>query len=66
MIAATRNPAHADRLRIDAMLVGYYALCPRKAWLSLRGLWMEQESDQVAVGRLPEERSYWRARLNTK
>lgn len=42
------------------MLVGYYALCPRKAWLSMRGLWMEQESDAVAIGRLIDQTSYAR------
>lgn len=47
-------------LRIGGMLVGYYRLCPRKAWLSMRGLWMEQESDAVALGRLLDEHSYER------
>lgn len=42
------------------MLVGYYVICPRKAWLSLRGLWMEQESTAVALGRLIDETSYTR------
>lgn len=42
------------------MLVGYYRLCPRKAWLSMRGIWMEQESDTVALGRLLDEHSYGR------
>lgn len=48
-------------LRIGGMLVGYYRLCPRKAWLSLRGLWMEQESDVVALGRLLDQHAYDRA-----
>lgn len=43
------------------MLVGYYRLCPRKAWLSMRGIWMEQESETVALGRLLDEHSYDRA-----
>ena len=42
------------------MLVGYYVLCPRKAWLSLNGLWMEQESTTVALGRQIGESSYER------
>lgn len=46
--------------RIGGMLVGYYLICPRKAWLSMRGLWMEQESDAVALGRLLEAGSYGR------
>ncbi len=49
------------KLRIGGMLVGYYRLCPRKAWLSMRGIWMEQESDTVALGRLLDEHSYDRA-----
>lgn len=48
-------------LRIGGMLVGYYRLCPRKAWLSMRGIWMEQESDTVALGRLLDQSSYDRA-----
>jgi CRISPR-associated exonuclease Cas4 len=44
------------------MLVGYYVLCPRKAWLSMHGLWMEQESEAVALGRLIDRTSYARAR----
>jgi len=42
------------------MLVGYYVLCPRKAWLSINGLWMEQESTTVALGRQIDAGSYER------
>jgi CRISPR-associated exonuclease Cas4 len=42
------------------MLVGYYVLCPRKAWLSMNGLWMEQESTAVALGRHVDNTSYER------
>ncbi len=48
-------------LRVGGMLIGYYLICPRKAWLSLRGLWMEQESDTVALGRLLDETTYARS-----
>lgn len=48
-------------LRVGGMVLGYYLICPRKAWLSLRGLWMEQESDAVAQGRLLDEVTYQRA-----
>ncbi len=54
-MTATPNP------RIGGMLIGYYHLCPRKAWLSLRGIAMEQESDAVALGRLLDEGSYARS-----
>jgi CRISPR-associated exonuclease Cas4 len=47
-------------VRVGGMLVGYYLLCERKAWLSMRGLWMEQESGRVALGRLNGESSYRR------
>jgi CRISPR-associated exonuclease Cas4 len=46
--------------RVGGMLVGYYVVCPRKAWLSMRGLWMEQESTTVALGRLIGASSYAR------
>jgi len=46
--------------RVGGMLVGYYLLCPRKAWLSMRGLWMEQESTTVALGRQIGASSYTR------
>ncbi len=48
-------------LHIGGMLIGYYQLCPRKAWLSMQGLWMEQESEIVALGRLLDESSYQRS-----
>lgn len=53
-------PATAPRVRIGGMLIGYYLVCPRKAWLSMHGLWMEQEDDTVALGRLLDESSYQR------
>lgn len=46
--------------RAGGMLVGYYLVCRRKAWLSMRGVWMEQESESVAAGRLIDETSYSR------
>jgi CRISPR-associated exonuclease Cas4 len=48
--------------RVGGMLVGYYVLCPRKAWLSMNGLWMEQESTAVALGRHVDNHSYERER----
>ncbi|WP_421828332.1 CRISPR-associated protein Cas4 [Larkinella sp.] len=53
--------ATLTKLRIGGMLVGYYRLCPRKAWLSMRGIWMEQENDTVELGRLLDEHSYDRS-----
>lgn len=48
--------------RVGGMLVGYYIACPRQAWLSLHGLWMEQESELVALGRLIDVTAYARER----
>lgn len=47
-------------IRIGGMLIGYYVVCPRKAWWSMRGVWMEQESEAVAMGRLVDRSSYQR------
>lgn len=46
--------------RVGGMLIGYHAVCPRKAWYSLRGLSMEQESEAVRLGRLLDRTSYAR------
>lgn len=54
--------ARGSGVRIGGMLVGYHLVCPRKAWLSMRGLWMEQESEAVAMGRLLDQTSYKRRR----
>ena len=43
------------------MLFSYYLICPRKAWLVRQGIWMEQESEDVALGRLLDETSYSRS-----
>ena len=46
---------------IGGMLFSYYLICPRKAWLVRQGIWMEQESEDVALGRLLDETSYSRS-----
>lgn len=51
---------------IGGMLVGYYVICPRKAWLSMQGLWMEQESEAVALGRVIDESAFGRDRQNVE
>lgn len=56
------SPPPRSSFRVGGMLVGYYVLCPRKAWLSMNGLWMEQESTTVALGRQIDENSYERER----
>ena len=46
---------------IGGMLFSYFLICPRKAWLVRQGIWMEQESEDVALGRLLDETSYGRS-----
>lgn len=46
---------------IGGMLFSYFLICPRKAWLVRQGIWMEQESEDVALGRLLDEFSYSRS-----
>lgn len=46
---------------IGGMLFSYFLICPRKAWLVRQGIWMEQESEDVALGRLLDEASYSRS-----
>jgi len=58
--ASSSSSTLRSTFRVGGMLVGYYVLCPRKAWLSMRGLWMEQESTTVALGRQIHESSYQR------
>lgn len=45
---------------IGGMLFSYYLICPRKAWLVRQGIYMEQESEDVALGKLLDETSYSR------
>ncbi len=45
-------------LSITGTLVNYFVLCRGKAWLAVHGLWMEQESEAVALGRLLDETTY--------
>ena len=47
-----------NALSVTGTLVNYFVLCRRKVWLAVHGLWMEQESEAVALGRLLDETSY--------
>ncbi|QCR22116.1 CRISPR-associated protein Cas4 [Pontibacter sp. SGAir0037] len=46
---------------ITATVFSYFLICPRKAWLHHQGIRMEQESEDVALGRLLDETSYSRS-----
>jgi CRISPR-associated exonuclease Cas4 len=50
------NHLASRALRVGGMLIGYYALCPRKAWRSMRGLSTEREHGAVAL----PQRTGWR------
>ena len=45
---------------ITGMVLGYFLICPRKAWFSHQGLWMEHESESVLIGRHLDTQSYSR------
>ena len=45
---------------ITGTIFSYSLICPRKAWLHHKGIWMEQESEDVALGRLLDETTYRR------
>ncbi len=55
-------PEDVSPVRIGGMVVGYFFVCRRKAWLTLHDIEMEGESDAVAMGRLIHETSYTRRR----
>ena len=47
-----------DSLRISGTEVNYYFICKRKLWLYSKNLTMEQDSDDVYMGKLVHETSY--------
>jgi CRISPR-associated exonuclease Cas4 len=46
--------------KISGMLYSYYFVCRRKLWYSAHNIDMEQENDNVLIGRLIDENSYSR------
>lgn len=46
---------------ITGTIFSYFLICPRKAWLHHKGICMEQESEDVALGKLLDETSYRRS-----
>lgn len=44
--------------KISGMLYSYYFVCRRKLWYSAHNIDMEQENDNVLIGRLVDENSY--------
>ncbi|MEM6264338.1 MAG: CRISPR-associated protein Cas4 [Bacteroidota bacterium] len=43
---------------MNATVLAYGRICPRKAWLHYHGVRMEHESEAVQIGRLIDEQSY--------
>lgn len=46
--------------KISGMMVYYYYVCPRKLWYFCHDIQMEQENENVAIGKVLDEMSYSR------
>lgn len=46
--------------KITGMMIYYYYVCPRKLWYFCHDIQMEQENENVAIGKLLDETSYSR------
>lgn len=44
--------------KITGLMIYYYFVCKRKLWLSSKNISMEQDSENVAIGRFIDENSY--------
>lgn len=44
--------------KVTGMLYSYYFMCSRKLWYSANNIDMEQENDNVLIGRFLDERAY--------
>lgn len=49
-----------ENLKITGVMINYYFICKRKLWYFTNGIQMEQEHDNVAIGKLIDENSYSR------
>ncbi len=59
------NP-EARRGHVTGVLVSYYCVCHTKLWLFLHKIEMEQESDDVLVGRVLDQVRYGRSQKGVK
>lgn len=55
-------PSNGNLLKLTGTEFSYYHICHRKLWLFSHGIQMEQESDNVLLGKLLHEHSYARER----
>lgn len=46
--------------KITGMMIYYYYVCPRKLWYFCHDIQMEQENENVAIGKVLDEMSYSR------
>ena len=46
--------------KITGMMMYYYYVCPRKLWYFCHEIQMEQENENVAIGKVLDETSYFR------
>lgn len=53
-----------DHKEISGLMFAYYMLCPRKLWFYCHGIQMEQESEDVAIGKLLDENTFEREKKN--
>ncbi|MDO4663153.1 MAG: CRISPR-associated protein Cas4 [Tissierellia bacterium] len=44
--------------KITGLMIYYYFVCERKLWLSSKNISMEQDNENVAIGRFIDENSY--------
>ena len=47
-------------IRVTGVMINYYFICKRKLWYFSHGIQMEQEHDNVIIGKLIDENSYGR------
>lgn len=48
--------------KITGSMIYYYYVCKKKLWLSLKGISMESENDNVKIGKFLDETSYAKER----
>lgn len=49
-----------ENIRVTGVMINYYFICKRKLWYFSHGIQMEQEHDNVIIGKLIDENSYGR------
>ena len=47
-----------ENIKVTGVMINYYFICKRKLWYFSHGIQMEQEHDNVTIGKLIDENSY--------